>query len=223
MGFTGVLFDLDNTLFDHRGAANRAVRAWIEALGLDGPIESHVDRWFMLETRHHERFQRGEISHQDHRRARMRDFLPGAARLGDKAADEVFAGYLDLYRAAWRAFDDAAPAVAAAQEAGLAVGILTNGEQAIQDNKVRRTGLGRFKVPVFASSALAAAKPSPAAFHHACTALGIDPSRTLMVGDSLAHDVRGALGAGLDAVLLDRRGRSRAAVRRVRSLAELAW
>ena len=137
----GVLFDLDDTLFDHRGAADRGLRAWLAGLELDGMLEDHVERWFVLETYHHERFQRGEISHLDQRRARIRAFLPGWDLADDALADDTFAGYLACYRAAWSAFTDAATALERALAAGLTVGILTNGDQSIQETKVRRTGL----------------------------------------------------------------------------------
>jgi putative hydrolase of the HAD superfamily len=81
---------------------------------------------------------------------------------------------------------------------------------------------------VFASSSLPAAKPDAAAFAIACDRLGVEPEACVMVGDSLRHDVHGALGAGLAGVLVDRDGRydDRAdalGVRRIKSLAELAW
>lgn len=224
----GVLFDLDDTLVDHRGASDRAVRAWIDGLGLDGSVEEHVDRWIALETRHHERAQRGEISYVEQRRVRVRAFLPGWDLADDTLADDTFAGYLGYYRAAWSAFADAAPAIRSALDAGLAVGVLTNGDQQVQETKLRRTGLAAFGVPVLASSSLPAAKPDPRAFLAACATIGSDPARTTMVGDSLVHDVRGALAAGLGAVLLDRRGRydrrpqDVAGVTRVRGLGELA-
>ena len=227
MAVTGVLFDLDDTLFDHRGAADRGLRAWLAGLGLDGMLEDHAERWFALETYHHERFQRGEISHVEQRRARIRAFLPGWDLADDAVADDTFAGYLACYRAAWAAFDDAAVALERALGAGLAVGILTNGEQSIQETKVQRTGLASYDVRVYASSALGAAKPDPRAFHHACADLGVDPSGVVMVGDSLRHDVQGARAAGLGSVLIDRVGRYRshelAGVDRIRSLAELSW
>lgn len=171
----GVLFDLDDTLFDHRGAADRGVRAWLASLGLDGMLEDHVEQWFTLEAFHHERFQRGEISHVDQRRARIRAFLPGWDLADDAVADDTFAGYLACYRASWSAFADAAAALEQALDAGLAVGILTNGEQSIQETKVRRTGLASYGVPVFASSSLTAAKPDPRAFREVCDRLGVAP------------------------------------------------
>lgn len=230
MTFQALLLDLDDTLVDHRGASERGLRAWLAGLGVarsPAELEAHVERWFVLEVRHYERAQRGEVSYVEHRRARIRDFLPGWDLADDTLADDVYAGFLDCYRAAWRAFDDAAAAIARARAQGLPVGILTNGQLPIQTEKLRRTGLLRPDVPVFASSALPAAKPDPRSYLTACATLGAEPARTLMVGDSLRHDVVGAQRAGLQARLLDRYGRhdarrAGARVRTVRSLAEVA-
>ncbi|HWU22365.1 MAG TPA: HAD family hydrolase [Nocardioides sp.] len=227
-GFEGVLFDLDDTLVDHRGAADRGVRSWLAGLGLaqtPSDLEELVERWFALEARHHERYQRREITHAEQRRVRIREFLPSWDLADDALADDVFAGYLGCYQSAWRAFGDAAAALERALTDGLRVGILTNGEAAIQTEKLRRTGLLRHDVPIFASSELPAAKPDPRSYAAACTALGVRPERTLMVGDSLRHDVLGARRAGLTGVLLDRQGWARggAEVTRVRDLATLRW
>ncbi|WP_418060536.1 HAD family hydrolase [Pimelobacter simplex] len=210
MTLQALLLDLDDTLVDHRGAADRALRAWLTGLGLaDTPaeLEAHAERWCVLETRHYERAQRREITYTEQRRVRIREFLPSWNLADDALADDVFAGFLACYQAAQRAFDDAAAAIERARAAGLRVGILTNGELTIQTDKLRRTGLLRSDVPVFASSELPAAKPDPRAFLTACAALGVAPAATLMVGDSLRNDVVGAQRAGLTALLLDRRGR----------------
>ncbi|GAB2971491.1 HAD family hydrolase [Nocardioides montaniterrae] len=223
----GVLFDLDDTLVDHRGAADRGVRSWLGGLGLaDSPadLDELVERWFALEARHYERAQRREISYAEQRRVRIREFLPSWDLADDELADDVFAGYLGSYQAAWRAFGDAADAIERALTDGLRVGILTNGDVRIQTEKLRRTGLLRDDVPLYASSELPAAKPDPRAYAAACAALGTAPAQTLMVGDSLRHDVLGAQRAGLSGVLLDRPGwRRHPEVTTVRDLDSLAW
>lgn len=228
--FRALLLDLDDTLVDHRGAADRGLRSWLTGLGLaDSPadLETLVERWFVLEARHYVRVQRRELTYAEQRRVRVREFLPGWDLADDELADDVFAGFLGCYRAAWRAFDDAAAAIERARAVGLPVGILTNGDQAIQTEKLRCTGLLRRDVPVFASSALPAAKPDPRSYLSACSALGSEPASTLMVGDSLRHDVVGAQRAGLQARLLDRYGRYDArrptpGVETVRTLAAVA-
>lgn len=225
---TGVLFDLDDTLVDHRGAARAGLDAWAAGMGVVDAPDDVATRWTALEMRHYTAYQRGELTFAEQRRARVRGFLPHLDLRSDVAADEAFAGYLVGYQSAWRAFDDARRVVRRARRAGLAVGVLTNGDARQQRRKVERTGLAalldELGVPLLASSALPAAKPDPRAYAAACAALGVRPEACLMVGDSVANDVRGAVGAGLSAVLLDRYDEHRGVgVRRVRSLDELEF
>ena len=56
---------------------------------------------------------------------------------------------------------------------------------------------------VFISSELGAEKPSPEIFAKAAETLGAAPHELLHVGDSLEHDIAGALAAGWHAAWLD--------------------
>jgi putative hydrolase of the HAD superfamily len=205
-----VLFDLDDTLVDQESASGAAVVAWAAGLGVTGP-EVAAD-WARISERHYARHQRREITFTGQRRERVREFLAvslpsrPAAPLTDVEADRLFAGYLARYEAGWTAFADAAPALRRARSAGLIVAVLTNGDEEQQRRKLDRVGLTAGVDALIASSALPAGKPDPRAFHAATGLLGVAPGEALMVGDSLAKDVRGALAAGLRAVLLDRRG-----------------
>jgi len=68
-------------------------------------------------------------------------------------------------------------------------------------------------------------KPDPAIFETALGRAGVRPAEALHAGDNLEKDVRGALGAGIGAVLVDhagtRRGEPEAGVPSVGSLGEL--
>jgi putative hydrolase of the HAD superfamily len=59
---------------------------------------------------------------------------------------------------------------------------------------------------VWASAYAGCNKPHPGIFFQALVQMGLSAGRTLYVGDSYAHDVVGARNAGLDVVLLDRKG-----------------
>lgn len=218
---TAVLFDLDDTLLDHRGAARDALAAWTASVGLNGALDELEARWLHFETIYYRRYQARELTNDEHRRARVREFLPHLDLADDAAADRAFLGYWHAYVAAWRTFDDAVDAIERAQLANLAVGILTNGDIVAQTRKVQSTALATLDLRVFASSELPAAKPHPSAFLSATTALGVEPGRCLMVGDSLENDIAGAHGAGLPAVFLDRSGETASSAPSVRSLREI--
>lgn len=59
------------------------------------------------------------------------------------------------------------------------------------------------------SGVVGAEKPSPAIFLHAADALGVAPSDCVMVGDSIARDMRGAEGLSMAHALLSASGGSR--------------
>lgn len=199
-----VLLDLDDTLMDHQGAAGRAVVHWAAAMGVHGDPDELASRWTAVSNRHYARFQRRELSAREQQRERAREFLPHLDLRADADAQAAFDAYLALYRAAWTAFPDAAPALRRARAAGLRVGVLTNGEEGMQAAKLERGGLAGLVDVMVASSTLPWSKPDKRSFHAACERLGCTPTRTLMVGDSLPLDVHGAREAGLPAVLLDR-------------------
>lgn len=215
-----VLFDLDDTLVDHTTAAGDAVVAWAAGAGLDEAPDQLRERWASVSDFHYSRYRRREVTFEVQRRDRMREFLD--RDLDDETADAVFADYLTRYEANWRTFADARPALERAVARGFVVAVLTNGNRRHQAHKMRSVGLDELGLRMFVSEDFPAGKPDPRAFLGTCAALEVQPEETLMVGDSPAHDVEGALGAGLDAVLLDRRdAHPEHPGRRIRTLDEL--
>lgn len=204
----GVVLDLDGTLFDHPGSARDGLRAWLSELGVAW-TDDLQRAWFAAEDRHHTGWREGRVGHAEHRRARLREFLPRLGRVaGDDAAlDAQFTdGFLAHYRAAWRGYDDVEVAVAAIEAAGLPVAVLTNGTVTQQNLKVEVLGLTGRVGPVVTAEELGTAKPQPEAYLTVCRRLGVDPAAVLHVGDDHALDVLGARAAGLRAVHLDRDG-----------------
>lgn len=216
---TAILFDLDATLIDQESASAPAVREWGIELGLD--LDGIVERWATISSRHYVRYQAREITFQGQRRERVREFLE--RDLGDEAADDLFAGYLRRYETGWTMYADTIPCLERLQSAGVTLGILTNGDRAQQMQKIDRFGIAGFFNAIVCSSDLPYGKPHAGAFEAAAVALGRAEADVLMVGDNIENDVRGALRAGLRAVLLDRGGEySSGDVTTISTLDELA-
>ena len=133
-----LLFDLDDTLLDHTGAARDAVDQWCRELGL--PQGQHA-RFTAIERKWFSAYERGEVSHHGQRAARCREFL--GREMSDAEALAAYDGYLSAYREQWRAFADALPTFTWALESGFQVGILTNGEREMQQAKLEATGSAR--------------------------------------------------------------------------------
>jgi putative hydrolase of the HAD superfamily len=93
-------------------------------------------------------------------------------------------------------------AIAALRRDGWRLGIVTNGSPAVQARKVAALGLSaRLDAIVYAAEhGSGTGKPEPDAFYEVARRLGVPPSDTVVVGDSEACDVDGALAAGMQAV-----------------------
>lgn len=215
-----LVFDLDQTLLDQASASQAAVVDWASSLDI---VDSDVStRWAQISSRHYARYQLREISFEDQRRERVREFL--GRSFTDAEASRVFRGYLERYEAGWMLFPDAVPALRRAREAGHSVAILTNGDRDQQLRKLDRFGLASEIDLLLCSSELAFGKPHPSAFSAVTDALGVTAQESIMIGDSFRNDYQGARVFGMHAILVDRQGtHSDAGVESVNSLAELKY
>lgn len=200
-----VIFDLDDTLFDHEGATREALAGWLVGLGVE-PTEELVGAWFAAESRHVAAWHRGELDWQGQRRARVEEMLSVVGRpAGDPGSlERSFGEYLSRYEAAWRVFPDVEPALRALERERLEIAVLSNGADYQQREKLAAVGLSQRIGRVFCSDAIGFAKPDVRAFNYVCEKLGRDPSAVLSVGDRHDLDVVAARAAGLRAVHIDR-------------------
>jgi putative hydrolase of the HAD superfamily len=205
-GVKGVLFDLDGTLLDHRGAADAAITAWMTAYSPGHPRLDEVPAlWAALEGPHLAMWQAGECTVQEQRRRRLSALCLELAVPAPGDLDSAYADFAERYRQGWTAYPDAAGAVA--ELGGFALGVLTNGGQLMQEAKVRAIGLADLVGPVLTGEVLGGHfKPSPASYTGAAGALGLAPEQVLLVGDDVDKDVTGPAATGMRSVWLDRLG-----------------
>ncbi|WP_055478409.1 HAD family hydrolase [Sphaerimonospora mesophila] len=223
-----ILFDLDETLFDHRGAVAHGVTRWTESVAPGHALLPETPSlWRELEDKHLPAWHSGECSFEEQRRRRLREFC---VRLGlpvPPDLDEAFARFLAHYETAWAAFPDAVPVLDALDDSGrgLTLGVLTNGVPLQQEAKLRRLGLLDRLDPVLTPDALGGRfKPDPECYLRAAAKLGLCPDEVLLVGDNLELDAVGPTHVGMHGVWLDRHATGRpvpAPVVTVTSLSEL--
>lgn len=206
----GVLFDVDDTLVDTRGAFARALDAVRERyLPGAGPerLDDMLHQWRSDPDGWYRRYTRGELDHRTQRRHRAA--LLHETFGGEPVTEELFDEWDDLFwgtfEESWTAFDDAAPALAAARAAGLRVGVVTNASVELQERKLAAVGLTGLPVLVGVDT-LGFGKPDPRVFTEGARRLGTDPGRTAYVGDEPVVDAAAARDAGLLGVWLARQG-----------------
>ena len=120
-----------------------------------------------------------------------------------EAAREIYEQWASNHH--FEMYDDAAPVLRALQERGLKVGLISNSHRGL-DAFCEHFSLGGLIHATVSSSEHGYMKPHRSIFDAALERAGVPAPDALMVGDSLKHDVEGALAAGMKAVLLRRSG-----------------
>ena len=197
----GVVLDLDDTLTD---LAAFELEIWHETAKLIGGRLPHVDhdelrtRYLAAMDGNYQRVLDGELDMRGYRRARLEEALAPWADLEDDLFEEYFA-------IKQRLLDEVPPkpgahdALRELREAGLRLGILTNGPSDMQRGKLERLGYLPLVDEVGISAEIGAAKPDRAAYDAVVEMMSIPREQLVMVGDNWDWDVAGALDAGLRA------------------------
>lgn len=199
-------FDLDNTLFDHTEAAAEAMRRLIDEKGWTYNGDNSVGaEWHRVETLYFSQYAAGSMTLVEHRRARMSVFLESTdTEIGHHELDDLWNAYLVHYAKSWVAYPDAHDALNELKRAGIKMAVLTNGQQAQQEAKLKAIGLVDFFEGCLAIGTVEALKPDPRAFEQLCRLLECEPDEILFVGDDIDIDVRASNNVGLRGVWLNR-------------------
>ncbi len=207
----GVLFDIDDTLVDTRGAFASALGVVARRFLPDLPAERDAEvvaAWRADVNGHYAAYTRGEVGYAEQRMARANELHAqfGGPTLDDDGYARWNAVFEEGFSSAWAAHEDVVEVVDRLLEAGVAVGALSNASVAYQTSKLERVGLIN-RVPMLVGvDTLGYGKPHPDVFAEACRRLGTDPARTAYVGDELDVDAQAARAAGLVGIWLDRPG-----------------
>jgi len=203
-----VLFDLDDTLFDHRGCARESLRAVqrchdrFRSMPFDALERAHAR--FLEEL--HADVMLGRMPLENARVERFRRLLasmdvPSAEGLAARIATI----YRDTYRTARRATAGAA-ALLAAVKIHARIAVVSNNLLEEQQEKLRTCGLDEFVDALIVSEEAGTSKPDPAIFRLALDRLHAIPRDAVMIGDSWAADVAGARAADIRAVWFNPNG-----------------
>jgi HAD superfamily hydrolase (TIGR01662 family) len=120
-----------------------------------------------------------------------------------RAAREIYTEWATNHH--FELYDDVAPVLQDLARLGMTIGVISNSHRSLDAFRDHFALNGVISAAV-SSSVHGYMKPHPSIFERAMAEAGVQPSESLMVGDSLKADVVGALGAGMRAVLLRRSG-----------------
>jgi putative hydrolase of the HAD superfamily len=194
-----VLWDLDDTLYSRRAAAEKVfpgmLKAHLYPNASDAALQEMV-AYMMTQVK------RNTMIHEDMFQALIEKYPP------EKPYDR--ARCVDYYYKHFPEFVQPYPETFAIlkklRASGVKTGLITNIPQdrvAPQWAKIRALGLPELMDVILVSGELGIHKPDVRIYEHAAKALGVSPEECVFVGDDPDSDILGALNAGMEAVWLD--------------------
>ena len=212
MRVDGVLFDIDDTLVDTRGAFGHALSDVARRYLPDLPPERHpelVTVWRADVGGHYAAYTRGEVGFVEQRMTRANELHE---QFGGPALDaDAFAvwdeSFQQAFADAWAAHPDV-DVVARQAPRGRPRGRCAVQRVGRATRPPSSTGSALLdRVPMLVGvDTLGFGKPDPRVFVEACRRLGTAPERTAYVGDELDVDAVAARAAGLLGIWVDRPG-----------------
>lgn len=123
-----------------------------------------------------------------------------AVRFAKELLDPVNGGDFQMV------YPDTVPALTALKARGKRVGVVSNFSPNCE-SLLAKLGIASFFDLFVISGILGIEKPDPRIFEHAVRAAGRPVNEIVYIGDSIFHDIEGAHGVGMDAILIDRADR----------------
>ena len=207
MNYTYLLFDADDTLFDFPKASARAFSIMCEAHDIPCTPEAcqlyhdiNLELWAA--------FDRGEVSKDYVTLERYVRFLK-ALHL-DRDASRCNQDYLAALGSAVYPLSHAEEVCRELFGRGHQMYIMTNAVASVQRSRLRGSVFAELFLDAFISEEAGASKPNKAYYDYVRTRVpGMTVENTLVIGDSLATDIRGANNAGLPCCWFNPGGTSR--------------
>ena len=195
MKYPYLLFDADDTLFDFSQASARAFSIMCQANNIPDTPDVY-QLYHQINEVLWRAFDQGEVSKEFVTLERYIRFL-NALEL-DRDPQQCNRDYLTALGQGVYPLPHAEEVCCTLAARGHYLYIVTNAVASVQRSRLRGSVFSQLFLDAFISEEAGASKPSKAYFDYVHTRVPeITPENTLVIGDSLATDIRGANNAGL--------------------------
>jgi len=210
MGYKDIFFDLDHTLWDYDTSAKQTLYELYDRyeLSVAGASEKHLllEAFLTINDGLWDKFNKGEISKYFLRTQRFDmvfDKIGVNKRLFPQ--EQISQFNHDYLHECPQKPNLIAGAIGLLEklEGNFNLHIITNGFNDIQQTKLERSGLAKFFKNVITSESAGAKKPYSGIFKFAFKKTNASLPHSIMIGDNLTTDIKGARDFGLDQIFFN--------------------
>ncbi len=193
--YTHLFFDLDHTLLDFESGEHLAIQKVFESEGLVMTSDL-LNQYQTINKGLWQALERGEIERDAILTQRFNDFFQLHQMAVDGTAKEQI--FRNEINNSHHLMPHAIEILEYLKHKPVTLCSATNGVYATQMKRMKDAGIDDYFSYHFISEEIGYSKPHPEFFAHALAAVDVEPSRILMIGDSITSDIAGARQAGID-------------------------
>lgn len=200
----GILFDLDNTLYDYDACDREAQKVLEKWCFQNLNIERTQFQSCYEQSKKMVKQQLGNVGASHNRLLYMQNFLELLGKPPVLYALEMYDIYWNTMLEKMERFDYVLPLFQWLKERKIKIGILTDLTAHIQHRKIRALLLEEYVDILVSSEEAGREKPEACIFDLMIRKMQLLPEELLMVGDSMMKDIQGAEAVGMEAVWFEK-------------------
>lgn len=210
MKYRHLFFDLDHTLWDFNENARLTLHELYHELSLEKAGINNFEQFLNVYLAHNEqlweKYRNGMMKAEELRWRRMWNTLSDFGVYNEQLARQLGARFLEQLPTRKMLFPDAVDTLQYLKEKGYQLHLITNGFEETQHCKLRNCGISDFFIEVITSEGSNSMKPKKEIFDYALTKAKAMQHHSIMIGDSIEVDIKGAINAGIDQVYVNHTG-----------------
>lgn len=200
-GISDVFFDLDHTLWDFEKNSAMAFEIIFEKHGINIDLPEFLGYYVPLNQKYWEWYREEKITQHELRYGRLKDAFDLVNYVVDDETILLLSDEYIHYLPQNNHLFDGTIALLEYLKPKYKLHIITNGFSQIQSKKLNNSNIFHYFDTVTDSEMAGVKKPNPLIFEFALNAANARKENSIMIGDCIDADVRGALNFGIDAIL----------------------
>lgn len=198
-----IFFDLDHTLWDFDKNSGLTFEKIFEIHEVDVSLEKFLNVYEPINFKYWKLYREEKVTKQELRYGRLKDtFNEIDISLSDQLIDNLSEDYI-AYLSSFNYVFDSTYDVLDYLNAKYELHIITNGFEEAQEKKMKASNLRKYFSTVTNSEMVGVKKPNPKIFNFAMDLANAKPEHSVMIGDSLEADIKGAIDVGMQALYFD--------------------
>ena len=200
---TDVFFDLDHTLWDFDKNSELTFEEIFNRNHPEIETKEFIEKYIPINQECWRLYQYDKITHEELRYNRLKNSFDAINySISDQEIDKISEDYIQFLPDNNHLFDGTIE-VLDYLKSKYNLHIITNGFAEVQFKKMNNSKITPYFLTVTNSEMAGVKKPNPIIFDYALDLAKAKKENSIMIGDSLEADVKGALDAGLDAIFFN--------------------